>query len=327
MASYDGNGNGLNGNGLNDKAHIANGHNGNGHSGTQVDDLVEDLVEIEQIEHLEQVEQAALIPAQPGERDLTRLHPQSRVIAQPAPGRRYAGLTLTVVIPTLNEAENIGPVLRQLSRYDDILLVDGHSTDGTVEFARSVRPDVRVIQRPPRGKGDALRAGFAEATGDVVVIMDADGSMDPCEVEVFMALMAVGFDLVKGSRMACGGGSHDLTTIRLLGNAALCKLANTLFHTQWTDLCYGYLAFRRECLPRMALTATGFEIESQILGHAALAGMRIAEVPSVELPRIAGDSHLNARRDGTRILKAMLAARFAPRAKREAVALRPLARG
>jgi len=126
--------------------------------------------------------------------------------------------------------------------------------------------------------------------------------------------------------MACGGGSHDLTTIRLLGNAALVKLANALFHTQWTDLCYGYLAFRRECLPRMALRTTGFEIESEILGHAALAGLRIAEIPSVELPRIAGDSHLDARRDGTRILKTMLATRFSPRARRAAPVLRPLDR-
>jgi hypothetical protein len=156
------------------------------------------------------------------------------------------------------------------------------------------------------------------------VIMDADGSMDPGEVAVFMSMIALGFDLVKGSRLACGGGSHDLTLVRQWGNAALCRLANTLFHTQWTDLCYGYLAFRRSCLPRLALTADGFEIESQILGHAALAGLRIAEIPSIEMPRLTGDSHLNARRDGTRILRAMLAARFAPRARRSAAALRPL---
>lgn len=246
------------------------------------------------------------------------------VAATPSGRRTFNGLTLSVVIPTLNEAENIEHVLRQLRRFDDIVLVDGMSTDGTIECARRVRPDVRVIQRAPRGKGDALRAGFAAATGDVIVIMDADGSMDAGEVEVFTAMIAVGFDLVKGSRMACGGGSHDLTTIRMVGNAALCKLANTLFHTHWTDLCYGYLAFRRDCLDRMALTADGFEIESQILGHAAVAGMRIAEVPSVEMPRLAGVSHLNARRDGTRILMAMLAARFAPRARRSAVSLRPI---
>lgn len=264
------------------------------------------------------------IPVQVGPRAFQRGTVHASPLVESRNRRTHCGLTLTVVIPTLNEAENIVPVLRQLRRFDDILLVDGFSSDGTPELARIERPDVRIIQRPPRGKGDALRAGFAEATGDVIVIMDADGSMDPGEVEVFAAMIAVGFDLVKGSRMACGGGSHDLTTIRLLGNAALCKLANTLFKTQWTDLCYGYLAFRRDCLSRLALTADGFEIESQILGHAALSRMRIAEVPSVELPRISGDSHLNARRDGTRILRAMLASRLAPRAKRSAVALRPI---
>jgi hypothetical protein len=154
-------------------------------------------------------------------------------------------------------------------------------------------------------------------------MMDADGSMDPGEADVFVAMLNVGFDLVKGSRLACGGGSHDLTAVRWLGNRALTGLANALFHTQWTDLCYGYLAFRRSALPRLALTANGFEIESQILSHAALAGLRIAEIPSVEFPRITGDSHLNARKDGTRVLKEILSARFSPRARRSAVALRP----
>lgn len=233
-------------------------------------------------------------------------------------------LTVSVVIPTLNEAGNIGPVLRNLETFDNIVLVDGLSEDGTAEIARSIRPDLTILQRSPRGKGDALRAGFAAATSDVIVIMDADGSMDPDEVRVFLDLMELGFDLVKGSRLACGGGSHDLTTVRWLGNAALCAVANTLFHTQWTDLCYGFLAFRRSCLPRLALTADGFEIEAQILTHAAMAGLRIAEVPSIEMPRISGASHLNARTDGTRILREMLAARFTPRARRSAVALRPL---
>jgi glycosyltransferase involved in cell wall biosynthesis len=238
--------------------------------------------------------------------------------------RHAPPLTLSVVIPTWNEAANIGPVLKQLVRFDDIVIVDAFSDDGTVEVARQVRPDLTLVERPPAGKGDALRAGFEAATGDVIVIMDADGSMDVREIDVFMSMIAVGFDLVKGSRHAVGGGSHDLTVIRSLGNRALCGLANTLFHTSWTDLCYGYLAFRRDCLPRLALAADGFEIESQILAHAALAGLRIAEIPSIEMPRLTGESHLNARRDGARILRTMLAARFSPRARRSAAALRPL---
>lgn len=268
---------------------------------------------------------AALRPETQNERSLpAAVVIPSQSVSSPPQRKLWHGLSLSVVIPTLNEADSIQYVLRRLSRCDDIILVDGMSTDGTVGLARSIRPDVRVIQRPARGKGDALRAGFASATGDVVLIMDADGSMDPDEVEVFMAMLALGFDLVKGSRMACGGGSYDLTAVRQWGNTALCTLANVLFHTDWTDLCYGFLAFRRSCLPRLALTADGFEIESQILGHAAVSGMRIAEVPSIEMPRHGGESHLKARRDGARILRAMLAARLAPRARRAAVALRPL---
>lgn len=263
-----------------------------------------------------------VLPAQNGHERKPRL--QEVVQAAEIPRPSAAALSCSVVIPTLNEAGNIVTVLRQLDQFDDIVLVDGLSDDGTVQLARATRPDITVVERKPRGKGDALRAGFEAATGDVIVIMDADGSMDPGEVNVFMSMIALGFDLVKGSRLACGGGSHDLTLVRQWGNAALCRLANTLFHTQWTDLCYGYLAFRRSCLPRLALTADGFEIESQILGHAALAGLRIAEIPSIEMPRLTGDSHLNARRDGTRILRTMLAARFAPRARRSAAALRPL---
>ena len=238
--------------------------------------------------------------------------------------RNVTGLTLSVVIPTLNEAENMRHVLAQLDGFDDIVLVDGMSTDDTVAIAQELRPDIKVLQRRPRGKGDALRAGFAAATGDVIVIMDADGSMDPREVAVFTSMIEVGYDLVKGSRLAVGGGSHDLTMIRLMGNRALCMVANRLFDTKWTDLCYGFLAFRRDCLERLSLDVDGFEIESQILANAALAGLRIAEIPSVELSRISGESHLNARKDGIRVLRTMLAARYSTRAKRSAMALRPI---
>ena len=253
--------------------------------------------------------------------DREHLVPELDEVAVQPPAKT---LTLSVVIPTRNEEGNIGHVLRQLSRFDDIVVVDGFSEDNTVAIARQVRPDLRLLEREPNGKGDALRAGFAAASGDVIVIMDADGSMDPGEIDVFLSMMALGFDLVKGSRLACGGGSHDLTWLRGMGNAALCTLANSLFRTRWTDLCYGYLAFRRDCLPRLALEADGFEIESEILAHAALRGLCIAEIPSIEMPRLTGESHLRARRDGPRILRAMLAARFAPRARRSAAALRPV---
>ena len=248
-------------------------------------------------------------------------------ILEPAPSRKTygpTGLTLSVVVPTLNEAGNMSHVLEQLEAFDDIVIIDGMSEDATAEIVRELRPDAHVIEQRPTGKGDALRAGFAAATGDVIVMLDADGSMDAREVDVFMAMIGAGFDLVKGSRLAVGGGSHDLTLVRWAGNKALTILANRLYKTKWTDLCYGYVAFRRDALPRLGLESSGFEIESELLGRAALAGLRIAEVPSIEMPRIAGESHLEARRDGVRVLRSMLSTRFAPRAKRSAMELRPM---
>ena len=292
-----------------------NGHGMNGTNGTLVPDLIRET-------HATRTVDRAVLPVDDVLPSVEEVDATPVVAAAPA---ARPPLTLSVVIPTWNEAGNIQHVLRQLARFDDIVIVDGMSEDGTVELARAIRPDVRVIEQEPRGKGAALRAGFEAATGEVIVMMDADGSMDPCEVEVFVSMINIGFDLVKGSRLAVGGGSHDLTLVRWAGNKALCSLANRLFGTAWTDLCYGYLAFRRDCLPRLALTADGFEIESQILANAALNGLRMAEIPSIELPRLTGESHLVARRDGVRVVKAMLAARYAPRAKRAAVALRPMA--
>jgi hypothetical protein len=265
----------------------------------------------------------ATAPAGPGSTTLLpskngHVVPKPDAVAQPSP------TPLTAVIPTLNEAENLKYVLPQLARFHQVVIVDGQSVDGTVEVARRLRPDATVLVRPARGKGDALRAGLEAATCDVIVMMDADGSMDPREADVFVALIDLGYDLVKGSRVACGGGSHDLTLVRFLGNRALCWLGNRMFRSSWTDLCYGYIALRRSCVAQLALTGTGFEIEAQILAHASLANLKIAELPSIEMPRRFGDSHLATLSDGLRILRAMLEARCTPRPRRTALALRPV---
>jgi hypothetical protein len=248
---------------------------------------------------------------------------------RPQNGHRETGhhsTRLSVVIPTLNEAANLEYVLPQLDRFDEVIVVDGMSSDGTPDVVRRLRPDATILERPPCGKGDALRAGFEAATLDVIVMMDADGSMDLREVDAFVALIDLGYDLVKGSRVICGGGSHDLTMTRSLGNRGLCWLSNQLFRTSWTDLCYGFIVLRRSCIPQLALTGTGFEIETEILARAALANLRIAELPSIEMPRLHGDSHLQVRRDGFRVLRTMLGVWCTPRARRVASNLRPMVR-
>lgn len=245
-----------------------------------------------------------------------------------APSRRPSKVNLvpvpelarvTVVVPTLNEERNIAWVLERMPAWvDEVLLVDGFSTDRTVEVARSVRPDVVVVTQRGRGKGAALRTGFEAASGDYIVAIDADGSMEPAEIEYYVAALDIGYDLVKGSRHLGTSGSLDLTPVRRLGNSALVGAVNLMWGSQFSDLCYGFFGFRRSCLERLELHARGFEIETELAVHAIASRLRIAEVPSVELLRHHGQSNLSAWRDGWSIFR-LLARERLPLARRPLV--------
>jgi glycosyltransferase involved in cell wall biosynthesis len=223
---------------------------------------------------------------------------------------RHGGPRVSVVIPTLNEASNIGWVLERIpGDVGEVILVDGRSTDGTIEAALAVRPDVRVMREPHPGKGAALRLGFGVATGDVVVMLDADGSMHPREIPRFVARIEEGFDLVKGSRFTSEGGTVDISRVRAAGNLGLLAVANRLYGCRFTELCYGFMALRRSVIPRLALTADGFEIEAQIVTRALRGGLRVCEVPSFESARRSGVSNLRVARDGSRVLREVIRAR------------------
>jgi glycosyltransferase involved in cell wall biosynthesis len=224
---------------------------------------------------------------------------------------------VSVVIPAKNEARNIGWVLRRLPEVDEVIIVDGQSTDGTIAVARGVIPGLRLVEESRPGKGAALRAGFAAARGDFVVMLDADGSMDPAEISQYVAALQSGYDLAKGSRFAAGGGSADISRLRRAGNGGLLMLANLLYGARFTDLCYGFMAFRRSCLDDMALAADGFEIETEIVVNSLRAKLRVGEVPSFESPRRYGTSNLNTFRDGQRVLRTMVKARLARRRRRQ----------
>ena len=227
--------------------------------------------------------------------------------AGPADKARNPGRTVSLVIPVRNEARNIAWVLEQIADdVDEIILVDGDSTDATLITARSCRPDVKVVRQDGVGKGSALRTGFLAASKDIMVMMDADGSMAPQEISHYVHFLTNGYDFVKGSRFISGGGSMDITRFRRLGNRFLLAVFNTLYGAELTDLCYGFCAFHRRYLDHLALSATGFEIEAEMTVHALHSGLRIAEVPSFEMGRRAGESNLHAVRDGIRVLKTVL---------------------
>jgi hypothetical protein len=224
------------------------------------------------------------------------------------PDRRATRKTkVSVVVPAMNEGKNIGRVLSELPEdLHEVILVDGNSKDDTIEAARAAYPGIRVTVQSGRGKGDAFRTGFSAVTGNLIVMLDADGSAMPSEIPAFVAALEAGADFAKGSRFLEGGGSDDITFLRSTGNAVLSGTANLLHGTNFTDLCYGYNAFWARCLPFISLDVPGFEVETLINLRIASAGMRITEVPSYEKDRLSGQSNLKTFRDGFRVMGTIL---------------------
>ena len=237
---------------------------------------------------------------------------------------------VSVVVPALNEARNLPYVFARLpADVHEVIVVDGHSMDDTIAVARQLRPDVRVVQQTRRGKGNALACGFEAATGDVIAMVNADGSADPGEIPNFVQALLSGADFAKGTRFAVGGGSSDITRLRGLGNRLLGAVVNLCYGTHYSDLCYGYNVFWQKHAPVLGLDTTsplsprgdgmlwgdGFEIETLIHMRVAAEGLRVAEVPSFEHPRIHGASNLNAFSDGLRVLTTILAERRRARSR------------
>lgn len=220
--------------------------------------------------------------------------------------------TVAVIVPAMNEARNLPFVAERMPVVDEIIVVDGHSSDDTIAVARALWPDALVISQTRSGKGNALACGFAHATADIIVMIDADGSTDPAEIPDFVDTLLAGADLAKGSRFSEGGDSDDITAFRRLGNKGLNWLVNRIFHADYADLCYGYNAFWRSNLPVLDLPdvyaaepqwGDGFEVETVINVRMIRAGKRITEVGSIERCRIHGRSNLNAFSDGLRVLR------------------------
>lgn len=218
---------------------------------------------------------------------------------------------VSLVIPTLNEAENLKLLLPRIPNWvHEIVIVDGRSTDGSAEVAQSLRDDVRIVLEPRKGKGAALLAGFRAASGDAIVMLDADGSMAPDEIIVFVAALMSGAEFVKGSRFMQGAGTSDMTLVRRLGNLGLTWAVRALYGSSFSDLCYGYMAFWTKHVPLLECQCDGFEIETLINIRALKSKLKIVEVASFESERIHGESNLRAIPDGWRVLKTIFRERF-----------------
>ena len=224
---------------------------------------------------------------------------------------------ITAVVCTLNEAPNLIHVLPRIPAYvDEVLLVDGHSTDGTVELARSLRPDIRVLYQEGSGKGEAMRYGVEQAAGDIIVMLDADGETDPQDMAKFIEPLMQGSDWTKGSRFTTGWKHKPLH--RLLGNFVIANTCNVLYGTRFSDLCSGYNAFWKNVLDRAYLWSDdGWNYEPLMIARALRAGLKVVEVPQTFRGRVGEESKLGSWGQGTTAIRVLFRERFArqPRAR------------
>ncbi|MDB5059720.1 MAG: glycosyl transferase [Chloroflexi bacterium] len=230
---------------------------------------------------------------------------------------------VSVVIPTLNEADNLPHVLPRIPQWiHEVVVVDGNSTDGTPEVARALWPNIHIVTQEGQGKGAALRSGFAVATGEIMIMLDADGSMDPAEIPMFVGALLSGAEFVKGSRFLQGGGTADMPCYRRWGNRAFVQLVRFLFGGHFSDLCYGYNAFWSWAVPLLQLNAIGFEIEAMMNVRALQAGLKIVEVPSFEAKRVYGIGRLQTIPDGWRVLKTIWSEWMSPVPRQAALGIK-----
>jgi glycosyltransferase involved in cell wall biosynthesis len=216
---------------------------------------------------------------------------------------------VSILIPALNGAENLTNLLKNIQTHmpeiSEIIVIAGNSIDDTTIVAATL--GAKVLVQHATGKGDAMRQGFANShTGDIIVMMDADGSNRPEEIPRLVEAVVNGAaDIAKGSRFLRGGGSADLTRVRKLGNKLFVSLVNLFWSGQYTDICYGFLAFRKPALKQLAplLESTHFQLETEICIKARKLGLKVVEVPSNELQRRHGNSKLHGIHDSISIAK------------------------
>lgn len=215
-------------------------------------------------------------------------------------------MKVTLIIPTLNESESIGRVLSDIppGLVHEVLVVDGHSTDNTVEVVKGFGH--RVIQQEGKGYGSAIATGIKHATGDVITMIDADGSYTISDIPKLLKCLEEGYDIAYGSRYLPGSGSDDDTPIRFLGNKLFTTLLNILHGVKISDSLFLYVAAKKTVFESLKMRSTNFEYCIEFPIRAQKAGYTYKEIPSFEKKRIAGVSKVNEIYHGLRILWVLL---------------------
>lgn len=217
--------------------------------------------------------------------------------------------SISVIICALNEEVSLPHVLSKIPGWVEIILIDGHSTDSTIEVAKQVCPRIRVLVQPGKGKGDAIKHGILKAAGDIIVTLDADGQTNPEDIQRFITPLLNGYDFAKGTRFA-HGRPPNMSGHRWFGNKILTITSNVLFGTKYTDMCSGYNAMWKSAFQRLKISNNGFEMEQEMNVKAKKVGLKVVEVEHHDSGRMGNNSKVSGFKQGFTDLWIIIKERF-----------------
>ena len=222
---------------------------------------------------------------------------------------------VSIILPALNEAETIGKVIDEIPKQAleqegysvEVLVVDNGSTDQTAQIARE--KGARVITESRRGKGRAVRTGLEQVRADFVFMLDADYTYPATYIPDMLKLLNQGYSVVIGSRLKGTREKGAISSLNIIGNHLLTLMANILYQARISDVCTGYWGFKGEVIPKLNLSATGFNLEAELLSQVAKNGYHIGEVP-IHYRRRPSPSKLHSIKAGLSIGQTLITRRF-----------------
>jgi len=222
---------------------------------------------------------------------------------------------VSIILPALNEAETIGRVIQEIPRERleqegyrvEVVVVDNDSTDQTAQIAKE--KGARIIAESRKGKGRAVRTALEQVKADFVFMLDADYTYPATYIPDMLQLLNQGYFVVIGSRLKGKREKGSISRLNIIGNHLLTLLAKVLYQARISDVCSGYWGFKGEVIPRLNLSATGFNIEAELFSQVAKNGYRIGEVP-INYRRRSSRSKLSSIKAGLNIGRTLIDRRF-----------------